>query len=63
MTGDPANVGIGEVCAGVPKPALCGAPVLSIDGFERALLTTTAISGCSRRSKAQPSLQNRRNPA
>lgn len=27
---------IGEVCAGVPKPALCSPPVPSLDGFERA---------------------------
>jgi hypothetical protein len=28
---------IGEVCAGVSKPALCSPPVPSLDGFERAL--------------------------
>ena len=30
------QVAIGEVCAGVPKPALCSPPVPSLDGFERA---------------------------
>ena len=30
------QVAIGEVCAGVPKPALCSPPVPSLDGLDRA---------------------------
>jgi hypothetical protein len=54
---------MGEVCAGVPKSALCSALVPSIGDFERALLAPSANCRCSRRLKARSWPQNRGNPA